>query len=91
MRGRTGFADGTPSIARSFLAAGANAVVGTLWDIDDAETATLITDFHRNTATGLPAAAALRKAQIKAIHNAYAPVRHAGSWGAFEIMGAGGL
>jgi len=91
MRGRAGLADGTPSIARSFLAAGAASVVGSLWDIDDADTSTLMADFHKGIAAGLPAAMALRNAQVKAIKSAYEPSRHAGSWSAFEVMGTGGL
>jgi len=91
MRGRAGMADGTPSIARSFLAAGAASVIGTLWDIDDAETSALITDVHHNIAAGFPAAIALRNAQIKAIRSSYPPAQHAGSWAAFEVMGAGGM
>jgi CHAT domain-containing protein len=89
MRGRTGRTDGTPSIARSFLAAGVPVVVGTLWDIEDGETATLIGDFHRNIALGLTPAAALREAQLAALLAAYPAAQHPGSWAAFAILGAG--
>ncbi|HYK03655.1 MAG TPA: CHAT domain-containing protein [Thermoanaerobaculia bacterium] len=89
MRGRTGRTDGTPSIARSFLAAGVPVVVGTLWDIEDGETATLIVDFHRNLAAGLTPAAALRDAQLAALRSAYPTAQHPGSWAAFAILGAG--
>lgn len=91
MRGRTGRSDGTPSIARSFLAAGVPAVVGTLWDVDDGETATLITDFHENLAAGRTPAAALRDAQLRALRGPYPVARHPGSWAAYALLGAGGL
>jgi CHAT domain-containing protein len=83
--------EGTPNIARSFLAAGVPAVVGTLWDIDDAETAGLVADLHREVAKNVMPAAALRDAQLAALRNHYSVIRHPGSWAAFEMLGAGGF
>jgi CHAT domain-containing protein len=91
IRGRDGRGEGTPSLARSFLAAGVPTVVGTLWDIDDAETSVLITNFHRNVARGTPPAAALRAAQLKALKNPYPAASHPGSWAAFAVLGSGGF
>lgn len=89
MRGRAGRTDGTPSIARSFLAAGVPVVAGTLWDIEDGETATLVSDFHEKIAAGMTPAGALREAQLAALRESYGPACHPGSWGAFALLGAG--
>ncbi len=67
LRGRVEGVEGMPSLARSFLAAGASAVVGTLTDVDDELVADLLTTFHRRIAEGLPPADALRDAQLEAI------------------------
>lgn len=67
LRGRVEGVEGMPSLARSFLAAGASAVVGTLTDVDDELVADLLTTFHRRIAEGVPSADALRDAQLEAI------------------------
>jgi CHAT domain-containing protein len=56
-----------PSLARSFLAAGASTVIGTLRDVDDATAGGLLASFHRSIAAGATPAAALRSAQLDAI------------------------
>jgi CHAT domain-containing protein len=72
----------TLSLASSFIAAGASAVVGSLWNVDDQGTARLMIDFHRQLLRGLSAADALRSAQQSAI------VRHEdiSSWAAFQLQ-----
>jgi CHAT domain-containing protein len=67
LRGRVAGVEGMPSLARSFLAAGASAVVGTLTNVDDARAAELLTSFHRHMRDGATAAEALRTAQKEAI------------------------
>lgn len=67
LRGRVAGVEGMPSLARSFLTAGASAVVGTLTDVDDELVADLLTAFHRRIAAGVPPADALRDAQLEAI------------------------
>ncbi|MEA2488336.1 MAG: hypothetical protein QOH21_128 [Acidobacteriota bacterium] len=67
LRGRARGVEGMPSVARSFLAAGASTVVGTLWNVDDVQSGSLMTAFHRQIAAGEPPAAALRNAQLRAI------------------------
>jgi tetratricopeptide (TPR) repeat protein len=71
-------------LARPFLAAGISTVVGTLWDVDDRESARLMIDFHRGLRAGHPPASALRDAQRAAIARGGGP-----DWAAFEVMGAG--
>jgi len=67
LRGRTAGMEGMPSLARSFLEAGASAVVATLDDIDDEQAAQLVTSLHRHIAAGAHPADALRDAQREAI------------------------
>jgi len=50
-------------LSRAFLAAGAPAVVATLWPVDDEATGLLMTRFYSNRNDGLGAAAALAAAQ----------------------------
>lgn len=67
LRGRESGVEGMPSVARSFLEAGASTVVGTLADVNDEITARLLHAFHRHLAAGDSAAEGLRKAQLDAI------------------------
>jgi CHAT domain-containing protein len=67
LRGRAVGVEGMPSLARSFLAAGASTVIGTVRDVDDATSGGLLASFHRSIVAGDSPAAALRKAQLDAI------------------------
>lgn len=61
--------EGPVGLAWPFLAGGADAVVATLWPIDDRATARLLPALHAAyTRTGRPAAA-LRQAQVEALRN----------------------
>ncbi|MNC87495.1 CHAT domain protein [compost metagenome] len=86
LRGRVGGVEGMPSLARSFLAAGASTVVGTLWDTNDASSVQLVTSFHRSIAANESPAAALRNAQLEAIARGgiYA---HPRNWAQYVIYG----
>lgn len=64
--GRILSGEGVVGMTAAFLAAGTPAAVATLWPVDDAATARLVADFYDGLATGLPAAAALRRAQLTA-------------------------
>lgn len=57
--------DGRATLLQSFLEAGASRVIASLWDVDDRATAELMKRFYRGLfAEKLPAAAALRRAQL---------------------------
>jgi CHAT domain-containing protein len=77
--------EGAMSIARAFMAAGATRVVATLWPVEDDPTRALLTALHRSLRDGVEPAAALRTAQLEAIHESMPP-RH---WAAFEIIQRG--
>ncbi|MFD3379049.1 MULTISPECIES: CHAT domain-containing protein [unclassified Streptomyces] len=93
--------DSALSLATAFGAAGAAAVVGSLWAVDDATTAALMRDFHTLlNLEGLPPAEALRTAQLRALREARARARgkktkakalagDPSSWAAFVHQGLG--
>jgi len=86
--GRNAPVEGASSLATAFLAAGAPAVLGTLWNIDDSAAAPLMQSFHVGIAQGVAPAEALRQAQILAIHNSSPTARDPGNWAAFALIGA---
>ncbi|WP_328982444.1 CHAT domain-containing protein [Streptomyces mirabilis] len=68
--------DSALSLATAFGAAGAAAVVGSLWAVNDATTAALMRDFHTLlNLEGMPPAEALRTAQLRALREARARTR----------------
>ncbi len=84
--------EGLMSLARGFLYAGTPSVVASLWKVDDAGTADLMIDFYRfwqqgkragNRTLKLNKAAALRKAQLKAIAAGSQPFY----WAPFVLIG----
>ncbi len=79
------------SLATSFLAAGAPAVVASLWDVEDAAAATLFEEFHRRLAAGDPPAAALRAAQAAMRESGDQRLSHPAAWAGFELFGHGNL
>ncbi|HET8797098.1 MAG TPA: CHAT domain-containing protein [Thermoanaerobaculia bacterium] len=87
LRGRVEGVEGMPSLARSFLTAGASAVVGTLTDVDDELVADLLTTFHRRIAAGVGPADALRDAQLEAIARG-GEAAHPKNWAPFVLYGA---
>ena len=56
--------EGTMSLVRSFLAAGAKSVVGSLRPVDDDHMTQTLVDFHQMVREGLPPAKALQYAQL---------------------------
>jgi len=70
-------------LIRGFLAAGARSVAASLWAVDDAVTADLMTRFYANLTSGMTKAAALRAAQ-RAVRRNYPHPYH---WAAFALVG----
>jgi CHAT domain-containing protein len=77
--------EGSISIARAFLAAGVPSVVATLWPIDDRAAANFFPRIHHHLARGLPAAEALRSAQLESIHSREVPPF---MWAAVQVIGS---
>jgi CHAT domain-containing protein/tetratricopeptide (TPR) repeat protein len=87
LRGPVVHVDGMPSIARSFLAAGVKSVIATLWDVDDARAAAPFARIHAEVARGVPAARALREAQLGALRSSDPALAHPRFWGGLVVVG----
>lgn len=81
--------EGSPSLARAFLAAGVPTVVGTLWPVHDAHAATLFAALHQRLRAGSAVPAALREAQLVMLRGRSAELAHPVAWAAAEVLGAG--
>jgi CHAT domain-containing protein len=81
--GEGGRGDELIGLARAFFYAGAQALLASLWKMDDRSTAQLIERFYRHFAAGENAAVALRHAQIEMIQEGYAPFH----WAGLGLMG----
>ena len=80
--------EGAVSAARPFLAAGVPTVVATLWPVDSEASAELMASFHRHrTRDLLPAAKALRQAQIEMAHGQDPLYQQPFYWAAFMTIG----
>jgi CHAT domain-containing protein/tetratricopeptide (TPR) repeat protein len=76
---------GTVNLAAPFLTAGAAAVVGTLWRIDDRASALFMQLFHRSVAAGVHPAEALRQAQLEALRSPDRSLASLAVWGAWVV------
>lgn len=78
--------EGPIGLARAFLQAGARQVVASLWPVDDAATAELMTRFYRHLLRdGRPASEALRRAQRELAGQA--PWQAPYYWAGFVLQG----
>lgn len=84
---RASHAGGITGLAYSFLRAGVPATVSTLWDINDQSSTPVLVDFHNELVRGTPAAEALRRAQLRALHSTMPELRDPRVWGAFTYTG----
>jgi len=75
---------GLLGLARSFVARGVPATLGTLWPVDDRELPGLMADFHRFLLQGLSASEALRQAQLAYLEES--PDSCCG-WAALQLIG----
>jgi CHAT domain-containing protein len=76
--------DGVIGLSRSLFLAGVPSVMVSLWDVDDAATATLMTAFYRNWQSGkLNKAQSLRQAMLETRKSFPDP----SLWAAFNLVG----
>jgi CHAT domain-containing protein len=80
--------EGLVGLARAFMYAGARGVLASLWQVDDAATAELMTSLYRGLLQrGEAPAAALRGAQRELLTRRR--FRHPYYWAAFQLQGDG--
>jgi CHAT domain-containing protein len=89
-RGQVGSGEGVIGMAWSFLLAGARSTVATQWKVASASTARLMVDFHstlqrESIETPMRSAAALRKTQLRLLHEP--ATRHPFYWAPFIVIG----
>jgi CHAT domain-containing protein len=75
---------GFASLGTSFLAAGAQGVIGSLWQVDDNRTAAVMWAFHNSYKHSRDAAKSLRDAQLLMLNSSTAELRSPATWGAFR-------
>ncbi|MGL5083067.1 MAG: CHAT domain-containing protein [Microcoleaceae cyanobacterium] len=78
--------DGVVGLSRSFLTAGVESVIVSLWSVPDAPTAQLMTEFYRQLQKNPNRAAALRQAML-ATRDSYPD--QPSSWAAFSLFSQG--
>jgi CHAT domain-containing protein len=72
---------------RPLIARGAPAVIGTLWDIEDATAGPLLVSFHRHYREGNDAAVAMQLAQIELLRNPNPGLQSVLVWAPFQVIG----
>ncbi|MGL4375884.1 MAG: CHAT domain-containing protein [Microcoleaceae cyanobacterium] len=76
--------DGVIGLSRAFLSAGVPSMIVSLWAVNDASTAFLMTQFYRNWQEGkMDKAQALRQAMLSTMKQYPKP----GNWAAFTLIG----
>jgi CHAT domain-containing protein len=86
--GRLVNGEGIIGLTRSFLYAGADGVVVSLWDVNDLSTAALMKSFYVNLKRGLPKDEALRQAKLELLKGKQRSWRHPYFWAPFVLIGA---
>jgi CHAT domain-containing protein len=88
LNARSSRAGGNAGLAYSFLRAGAPATISTVWDVSDEPTSDVLVEFHRKLTGGVPAAEALRLAQVAILHASPSRPRAPIDWAAFVYTGS---
>jgi CHAT domain-containing protein len=79
--------EGVAPLVRPLLAAGVPAVLGTLWDINDATSADLLVAFHQHYRQGSDAAVALQQAQLQLLRDNDKLHQSPLTWAPFQVFG----
>jgi CHAT domain-containing protein len=80
--------EGIISLSRAFFYAGADAVIATLWSVNDRSTSQFMADFYRALSTGIPVTTALRQTQRQFLQQD-GPLRAPFYWAPFIVTGDG--
>ncbi|MEO1626409.1 MAG: CHAT domain-containing protein, partial [Bacteroidota bacterium] len=79
--------EGVMSLARSFMTAGCNSTLMSLWAVNDCTTSDIMLNFYKELEKGLPKNEALRQAKLQYIAQASQEYAHPYYWGAFLQFG----
>ncbi len=82
--------EGVINLARSFLAAGANSVISSLWSINDDESSHVMETFYTGLSAGQARSAALRSAKLEQVISGGKLGAHPVYWAAFHAVGKPG-
>jgi CHAT domain-containing protein len=83
--------EGLAPFVRPLIGAGVPAVIGTLWNVEDATAEDLLVSFHRHYREGDDAAVALQRAQVGLLMNKNnnPGLRPVLTWAPFQVIGHG--
>ncbi|HYE75780.1 MAG TPA: CHAT domain-containing protein, partial [Blastocatellia bacterium] len=79
--------EGIVGLTRSFLYAGADSLLVSLWNVNDVATALLMKSFYANLQRGMSKSEALRQAKLELLSNQKRAWRHPYFWAAFVLVG----
>lgn len=79
--------EGIMSLARSFILAGSQSVITTLWKVNDQSTSSLMSHFYKNLSKGMAKDEALREAKLSFIMGAGRGQSHPAFWAGFICIG----
>lgn len=79
--------EGAAPLVRPLIAAGVPAVIGSLWDVQDATAEELLVSFHRHYRQGSDAAVAMQTAQLELLRNKNPGLRSVFAWAPFQVIG----
>jgi CHAT domain-containing protein len=77
------------SLAAAFVVSGSSSVIGSLWDIDDADAAEVSREFHQQLRQGFSASVALQATQLAMLRSNDPALSRPRTWAAFETYGSG--
>lgn len=80
--------EGILSLTRSFFYSGANAIVATVWNVNDKSTAYIFKEFYQNLKDGDSKSAALRKAKLHYLKNHSLSDASPYYWASFTLLGS---
>jgi len=83
--------DGVRSLARSFIHAGSESVMTSLWDISDLSTKKILENFYIKLNQGKSKSEALRQAKLDFIENASPTQEHPKYWAHLVLIGDAGV
>jgi CHAT domain-containing protein len=79
--------EGVAPLVRPLIASGVPAVIGSLWDVEDATAKELLVSFHRHYQAGSDAAVALQLAQVGLLNHKNPGLRSVLAWAPFQVIG----